>query len=279
MKSVLAKHPIAAYFLIAFGWTWLIAFTMLFTGLADDVTSPSFPFVLCGILSGIAPSIAALIVSRAKGKDALKSLTGRMKIKGKNGWTLITLLIVPAITIATTLISHFVIREYRFTFTAPVLIMGLVWPLFACLGEEFGWRGFLLPRLIKRFGVMKSAFLLGIIWEIWHLPMHYMLYRTYGAYMIPAFLTVGFLNLTLNAVIMAIIYAMNNGSLRLMVFYHYTITASAIILGALYTTQASPRGNVLETLLSCSLFAIAALVLYLKNRHHLAAAAKENVAC
>ncbi len=280
MKSAIAKHPTAAYLLIAFGWTWLIAFTMLFTGLADDVENPSLLFILCGILSGVSPSIASLIVTRISGgKDALRKLTGQFKIKGQRGWTITTMVIVPAMTALTTLISHFFFREYRFVFTAPMIMMGLIWPLFSSLGEEFGWRGYMLPRLIYRFGVMKAGMLLGILWEVWHLPMHYMAYRTYGAYMIPAFLTIGFINLTVNALIMSIIYVLNRGSLKLMVLYHYTITASAIILGALFVTDASPRFTVLESVVSCSLFAIATMVLFLKYKHRLAAANKESIVC
>jgi hypothetical protein len=106
-----------------------------------------------------------------------------------------------------------------------------------------------------------------------------MAYKAYGAYMIPAFLTIGFLNLTLNAVIMAIIYAVNKGSIMLMVLYHYTITASSIILGALFATEASPKYTVYETLVSCTLFAAAAIMLYLKNKHRINLYTKEEVSC
>lgn len=51
-------------------------------------------------------------------------------------------------------------------------------------------------------------------------------------------MTVGFLNLTLSAIIMAMISALNRGSLKLVILYHYTITASSILLGALYLAVA-----------------------------------------
>jgi membrane protease YdiL (CAAX protease family) len=40
--------------------------------------------------------------------------------------------------------------------------------LFA-LGEELGWRGFLLPRLIP-LGQWKAMLLSGAIWGLWHAP-------------------------------------------------------------------------------------------------------------
>ncbi len=39
------------------------------------------------------------------------------------------------------------------------------------LGEEAGWRGFLYPQLISRFGKAKGLIFGGIIWGLWHLPL------------------------------------------------------------------------------------------------------------
>jgi membrane protease YdiL (CAAX protease family) len=38
------------------------------------------------------------------------------------------------------------------------------------LGEEIGWRGFLLPRLLP-LGKPRAYLLLGVIWGIWHAPL------------------------------------------------------------------------------------------------------------
>ncbi|MBO0812334.1 MAG: CPBP family intramembrane metalloprotease [Microlunatus sp.] len=39
------------------------------------------------------------------------------------------------------------------------------------LSEEFGWRGYLQPRLRQRFGPLRTALLLGPLWAVWHLPL------------------------------------------------------------------------------------------------------------
>jgi membrane protease YdiL (CAAX protease family) len=39
------------------------------------------------------------------------------------------------------------------------------------LGEETGWRGFLLPRQLEHFNRLAASCLLGVIWAIWHLPL------------------------------------------------------------------------------------------------------------
>lgn len=40
-----------------------------------------------------------------------------------------------------------------------------------CLGEEIGWRGFFMVRLMQRFGPWKGLFLHGLVWGIWYAPV------------------------------------------------------------------------------------------------------------
>ena len=51
--------------------------------------------------------------------------------------------------------------------------------IIACLGEEVGWRGFLLPNLLEKFTPIKATLLTGFIWGVWHAPMIAMGYN-YG---------------------------------------------------------------------------------------------------
>ena len=55
-----------------------------------------------------------------------------------------------------------------------VLVMGsfgLVRSLSSALGEEIGWRGFLVPQLSKTFSFTATALISGIIWSCWHYPI------------------------------------------------------------------------------------------------------------
>jgi membrane protease YdiL (CAAX protease family) len=49
------------------------------------------------------------------------------------------------------------------------------WPyLFMILGaldEEIGWRGYLQPRFISRYGLYRGIFLVGIVWAVFHFPL------------------------------------------------------------------------------------------------------------
>ncbi|MDQ0194652.1 CPBP family intramembrane glutamic endopeptidase [Paenibacillus wynnii] len=51
-----------------------------------------------------------------------------------------------------------------------IWMTSLVWMLTFGIGEESGWRGFLLPELHKRYSLFTSALLVAVIWMAWHLP-------------------------------------------------------------------------------------------------------------
>ena len=41
----------------------------------------------------------------------------------------------------------------------------------SAMGEEIGWRGFVLPRLQARHTALKAGLVTGILWGCWHLPL------------------------------------------------------------------------------------------------------------
>lgn len=48
--------------------------------------------------------------------------------------------------------------------------LGVIGSLANGLGEEIGWRGFLLPRLVGQFGFTLGCIVSGLIWAVWHYP-------------------------------------------------------------------------------------------------------------
>lgn len=44
------------------------------------------------------------------------------------------------------------------------------------LGEEYAWRGCLQGKLQNIFGKRRGVILLGIVWELWHMPLWFMIY-------------------------------------------------------------------------------------------------------
>lgn len=85
--------------------------------------------------------------------------------------------------------------SYGFALWPRLTTAGLAIPLIAtlgiplslanALGEEIGWRGFLLPRLTGHFGFTIGCFVSGCIWAIWHYPA--LLWADYNAGTRPAY--------------------------------------------------------------------------------------------
>jgi uncharacterized protein len=58
-------------------------------------------------------------------------------------------------------------------FLASVALGATVFTVYGCLwtaGEEIGWRGYMLTRLITA-GVPQPLFVSGLIWAVWHFPL------------------------------------------------------------------------------------------------------------
>ena len=48
------------------------------------------------------------------------------------------------------------------------------------VGEEAGWRGYMMPRLKERLGLLNGRLLGGVVWGIWHWPLMLLVGYEYG---------------------------------------------------------------------------------------------------
>lgn len=87
------------------------------------------------------------------------------------------------------------------------------------LGEEIGWRGFLVPELAKFLSFTHVALISGLIWSAWHLPLFLMGF--YGAEGTPLYYQLFFFTLFLvsNSVTMTYL-RLKTGSLWTAVLFH-----------------------------------------------------------
>ena len=96
------------------------------------------------------------------------------------------------------------------------------------LGEEFGWRGFALPRLLTRRTPLASGFILGVIWALWHLPTFFIASLPQSHLSIPWF----FVAIIALSVAQTGLYVVSGGRLDLMILVHLVANFWASYLSA-----------------------------------------------
>ena len=74
-----------------------------------------------------------------------------------------------------------------------------------CMGEEWGWRGYLLPKLLKRMKPLSTLLVSGVIWGLWHLPL-IMMGHNYGTNY-PGYPVVGILAMCVFCIVVGIIFS------------------------------------------------------------------------
>ena len=51
------------------------------------------------------------------------------------------------------------------------LLFGPLMNFVTCFGEEWGWRGYLLPKMSKKLHAVPMLLITGVIWGLWHAPL------------------------------------------------------------------------------------------------------------
>ena len=177
IKRLLARHPLLAYFVLAFACSWLITLPALLSQNGFGLLPFAVPFAPFQTLGAFGPLLAAFVVTAAAdGRAGINHLLRRIvRWRVGVGWYLLALggyllfdplvgLIVPT----TGAVGAFLEKwPLLFTLYLPALLTS---DLLNAIGEETGWSGFALPRLQTKFGPLLGATILGVVWSAWHLP-------------------------------------------------------------------------------------------------------------
>lgn len=263
MRQLVVRYPVAAFVVFAYLWAWLLwGYWIPAMPPGGLVIAPAF--LVMALAGGFGPSLAAfLLVLLNDGRDGLRQLIGAAA-PWRVGpvWYAAALLLVPAVTAVSLAIQALFIDAPVWGNLAERAPIAVVWPIMAAIGEEFGWRGFLLPLLAARMRLLSASLATGIVWGIWHLPADYIALKAYGWWFLPAFFANGPLLLTAHAVIMGWLWARTGQSLAVMLVYHFSITATAILV----PVPAEPAAAVAAAFVGASLVCLVALGLIVFRR-------------
>ena len=175
-------REVALFTLFAYGLTWGwhgIWIAPQLGSLLSGPTTPADPAVVYGnsvnFLPGMAgPMLAALALRLFVSREGLRGSLGLRQLKRRYAIALLAPALFLTIAAAALVLFGFAaLRSPPQPFALAVLpslaiLMGL--EIFLGFGEEYGWRGYLLPRLMP-LGEVKATLTLGSIWALWHLPV------------------------------------------------------------------------------------------------------------
>jgi uncharacterized protein len=158
--SVIARHPLVAFFALSYviAWAWL-------------------PF---GSFGAFSPLIAAVVViGLGEGRPGFRRLAGRL-LRWRVGWGWYVAAV--AFPLGTLALSGMLNQAMgapapdlgQFTPWYSVLLlfaMNVVNPLGGPMGEEPGWRGFAQPGLQRTRSPLAATSIMAVLVTGWHLPL------------------------------------------------------------------------------------------------------------
>jgi membrane protease YdiL (CAAX protease family) len=213
------------YFVLAYGITWLFHIFIGVIGLDFSLEFGAAMWIyLVGLLGPLAAAI--IVTAHSGGKSSVRTLLASgLQWRFKGIWYLWALFLIPAIMVMSVIVVNRGIPPTSEWLTIPLLlVVGQVWVV---VGEEYGWRGFALPRLQVRFGSLGASLILGVLWASWHLPMFFTPGSPqYAEAFWPSFVQyLGFI--TFVTIIMTMLYNRTGGSVLVCMLLHASLNAAA----------------------------------------------------
>ncbi|WP_298008134.1 MULTISPECIES: type II CAAX endopeptidase family protein [Anaerolinea] len=255
------------FFLLTLGFSWLFWMPLAFQAqgwlalpqpLADFLASPLNPAPWAPTLMGF---LITLIGAGWRGLGAWLKDGLNPRNPGRQGWSMAIFL--PLVIFLGAHLIEALIRQHPpdlsilsnppMALIAPFVILLTGGPL----QEEFGWRGYALPRLLHRYNALTASLWLGFFWWLWHLPLVFIPGR-FMVNSLPLFLLL-LVEITLTATLMTWVYRRTRQSILAALVFHTLMNYSIWVL--LPSMQVS-AGLILIT---CALLALAVAGLVLRE--------------
>lgn len=176
LTSFTEKRPVLTYIILAFGITWVLGVIVgiLLGPLEAKLGWENRPFSMFLIKFG--PSIAGLLTAYF-----LNGMEGMVELLKQGGKWMVSFPVLAFVIAAPVLFMIILLLIWSpdrgldlFSWsTLGILFSTAFLKIFlgGGFGEEFGWRGLMLPKLIQRMSPFFASLAVGIVWILWHLPV------------------------------------------------------------------------------------------------------------
>lgn len=206
------------FFLIAIGFTWLFELPRTLDA-QRIIKSPALLLYFARYLPPLGPFVAAFFLTYlSDGKNGIKRLIKRgCDIEFGKIWWIPTLLLLPAMEgLAVSLASLLGGEAFPelVVFAQPMsYIRALLGLLLLAALEEYGWRGYALDRLQRRWNALTSSLILAAFWGPWHLQQWFRAGRA-----VPFFAF--WYGICMEAILLTWLYNNTKGSLLPVIIFH-----------------------------------------------------------
>jgi membrane protease YdiL (CAAX protease family) len=243
-RALVLRHPVVSYVVLAYalGWSWYVPLAV-----HGDVVrmGVGWPTQLPGLAGPVLAAVA--VTALVDGRPGLRDLWSRVTRwrVGWQWWAVVagTLSLVLVGVIAPLLTGGGVPPLAAFTRYSGI---GAISPLGVVvvallvngLGEETGWRGFAVERLLREHSFTWTALVVAVAWGGWHLPFFWMVagFRGMGP------LAIGWaVGLAAGSVVLTWLYREGQRSVLLVAAWHtaFNLTSATEATGAVVGTVTS----------------------------------------
>jgi membrane protease YdiL (CAAX protease family) len=232
VRSLARRHPVPTFVALAYLLSWAWWLPLVLAGATVRV-GMGWPTHLPGLAG---PAVSALIVTTlAEGRPGLRAL-GRRTVRWRvGGWWLGVLAILGVGAFALLSIGEAVTADALTGYPgvarawSPLATLAFVF-LVNGVGEELGWRGFAVERLLKRRSLVVTALLVALAWAPWHLPLFFLnaAFQAFGVAEIAGWA----IGLTAGSVVLAWLYRGSGGSVLLVAAWHTAFNLASATLAS-----------------------------------------------
>jgi uncharacterized protein len=169
-RDRLGRYDALVFFLLTVALTWVVWIPR----------AMGTPVGVLGQLWTWIPAVSALACAALlNGAAGVRDL-GRRLVLWRVGWWWYPIVLVGPLVFSLIIAAIAMllgepwpaVRPEALTLSIPALVLTfLILALTDGLGEELGWRGYLLPRLLNRYRAVTASLILGFGWWLWHLPL------------------------------------------------------------------------------------------------------------